>query len=166
MSLLAEHEAQIFGFLCALVCHREDSEDLMQQVVVTMWQKFDEFQPGTNFAAWGCQIAKNRALNYFQTRSRRRVFSTPIVELLEDAAARQPAPARQARRRALTACLEKLTQSDRELILASYGAGKARVKSLAESLGRPAGSVSNSLRRIRQALYRCIESTLAQEERA
>ena len=166
LALLAEHEAQIFGFLHALVCHREDSEDLMQQVVVTMWQKFGSFEPGTNFAAWGCKIAKNRALNYFQTRSRRKVFAAPIIELLEATAAEQPATARQARRRALSGCLNKLSSVDRELILSSYQSGGPSIKKIAEQKGRPAGSVYNSLRRIRQSLYRCIQASLAREGHA
>ncbi len=165
LELLAEHQAQIFGFLYALICHREDTEDVMQQVVVTMWQKFEAFEPGTNFAAWGCMIARNRALNYFQARKRRRVFSAPIIELLETARAEQPDHLRNARRRALTGCLEKLPSDDRELIQASYKPG-VRINSMAQDLGRSAAGLYNSLRRIRQSLYRCINATLAQEEHA
>ncbi len=115
LALLAEHEAQIFGFIYALVCHRQDAEDLMQQTTMTMWKHFDQFEIGTNFSAWACRIAKNRALNFFQTRDRRRVFTTEMIELLEQTEAARPPEERLARRSALRYCLEKLSQKDRSL---------------------------------------------------
>ncbi len=162
LALLAEHEAQIFGFIYALVCHRQDAEDLMQQTTLTMWKHFDQFEIGTNFSAWACCIAKNRALNFFQTRDRSRVFTTEMIELLEKTEAARPPEERLARRRALQYCLEKLSAKDRSLIGACYTAG-ATIKSVAESMGRPAAGVYNSLSRIRQTLFKCVESRLVRE---
>lgn len=165
LELLAAHEAQIFGFIYALVCHREDAEDLMQQATVTMWRHFDRFEVGTNFGAWASQIAKNCALNHFQTRRRRKVFSATMIELLADSQAAQENDMRLRRRQALSACLDKLSPEDRSLVVECYEPD-ATVKKVAERINRPAAGVSNSLSRIRRALYRCIEATLARGEHA
>jgi RNA polymerase sigma-70 factor (ECF subfamily) len=154
VSLLAQHESQIYSFLYALVCHRDDAQDLMQEVTVTMWRQFDKFKSGTNFVAWACEISKNCALNYFKSRKRRKMFSTTMIEYLAEAESSRAVEARLARRQALAQCLDKLRAKDRELIVQCYE-HNASVKQVADR--------SNSLSRIRRALYLCIEATLARE---
>ena len=44
LDLLATHEAQLLGFLCAIVPGFQDAEDVFQQTVLTMWQKFGDFE--------------------------------------------------------------------------------------------------------------------------
>ena len=88
----------------------------MQQTTLAMWKHFDQFEIGTNFSAWACCIAKNRALNFFQTRDRRRLFTTEMIELLAKTEAERPPEERLARRRALQYCLEKLSAKDRSLM--------------------------------------------------
>jgi RNA polymerase sigma-70 factor (ECF subfamily) len=65
---------------------------------------------------------------------------------------------------ALRSCLQKLPEHQRALIVRRYQPGVA-VNSLAEELGKSAKAVSESLRRIREALRLCIERTLAAESR-
>ena len=59
------------------------------------------------------------------------------------------------RRKLLDRCLAKLPRVQRALILKRYGPDGA-VKALAEELGRPVGSVQQSLYRIRMSLLECI----------
>ncbi|MEM8944450.1 MAG: sigma-70 family RNA polymerase sigma factor [Planctomycetota bacterium] len=164
LELLAEHEAQIFSFLYALVCHHEDARDLMQEATMTMWRKFDTFRTGTNFSAWGCEIAKNCALNYFQSRNRRRIFSSTMIDLLAESEASQDIDGRLARRQALRQCVDKLSAKDRELVSQCYEFGTT-IKEVAKKINRPAAGVYNSLSRIRHTLFDCIEATRAREER-
>ncbi|TWU22715.1 sigma-70 family RNA polymerase sigma factor [Bythopirellula polymerisocia] len=163
VALLAQHESQIFSFLYALVCHRDDAQDLMQEATVTMWRNFDQFKAGTNFSAWGCEISKNCALNYFQSRKRRKMFSTTMIELLAETESTTDVEMRLARRQALRHCLDKLGAKDRELVSQCYGSNTS-IKSIAEQIKRPVAGIYNSLSRIRRALYQCIEATLAREE--
>lgn len=163
VALLAQHESQIYSFLYALVCHRDDAQDLMQEATVTMWRKFNQFKTGTNFAAWGCEISKNCALNYFQSRKRRKMFSTTMIDLLAETESATDVELRLARRQALRQCLDKLGAKDRELVSQCY-ASNASIKSVAEEIKRPVAGIYNSLSRIRRALYLCINSTLARQE--
>ena len=163
LELLAQHEAQIFSFLYSLVCHHEDARDLMQEATVTMWRKFDSFQTGTNFTAWGFEIAKNCALNYFQARKRRKMFSTTMIELLAESEASQDSERRLARRQALRECLDKLSAKDRELIAECYELS-TKIKDVALRINRPVAGVYNSLSRIRHSLFECIEAAQAREE--
>lgn len=164
LELLAAHEAQILGFLCAIVPGFHDAEDVFQQTVLTMWQKFSEFEPDTNFVAWGCQIGRNKAINLLQAK-RMKYLDQDIIDLLATAQEAQAPSVRQARRRALTGCLQKLDQKDQALVSGAYSS-KQSTKRLAADLGRSPGGVYNSLARIRAALHRCIDATLAQEGNA
>jgi DNA-directed RNA polymerase specialized sigma24 family protein len=64
---------------------------------------------------------------------------------------------------ALRGCLDKLPDSDRQLVRHCYGDSRVTFKTAAEELGRPVNSVYKALNRIRRALYHCIERQLAVE---
>ncbi|MEM9352111.1 MAG: sigma-70 family RNA polymerase sigma factor [Planctomycetota bacterium] len=164
LELLTENHYKVFGYLYALVCHREDAEDLMQQTVIKLWEHFDQYTPGTNFSAWACKIAKNCALNYFQSRHRKTIFSSSMMELLAQTQATIDDDIREARRVALRGCLGKLSDQDRDLITKCYSLDKT-IRVIADELQRPAAGVYNSISRIRKALFNCIESTIAREGR-
>lgn len=164
LKLLALHEAQLLGFLCAIVPGFQDAEDLFQQTVLTMWQKFADFEPGTSFVGWGCQIARFKAMNHLRAK-RLPSLDSDTLEMLASAQQEEDPDCRLERRRALATCLNKLREADLTIIRAAYAEGVS-LKELADQLGRSAGGVANSLARIRAALYECIRSTLAQEGHA
>lgn len=139
-----------------------DAEDLFQQVTFTLWDRFNEFEQGTDFYAWACTVAKNKALNYFKASKRQKVYFSP--QLIEEIAKREQVQSElyEARLAALAACRKKLTAADQKLLAACYDNGHS-VGMAAAEVGRPLGSVYTSLSRIRQALHACIKRTLAGE---
>src|SRR5208283_1187971 len=160
MQLLTRHQSQVFGYLYALVRNLEDTDDLYQQTTLLLWKKFDEFQPGSNFAAWACSVARFEALNFLQQKRRSRlIFDEDVILALADVDF-DPAPAVEARQEALDKCLAKLNGSDRQLLQQVYG-DDAQIKVVAARIGRPIQSVYTALCRIRQALFACIQRTLA-----
>ncbi len=100
LDLLATHEAQLLGFLCAIVPGFQDAEDVFQQTVLTMWQKFGDFELGTNFVAWGCRIGRNKAMNLLQSR-RVAYLDDDVIDLLAATQSDEDPEMRQARRRAV-----------------------------------------------------------------
>jgi RNA polymerase sigma-70 factor (ECF subfamily) len=67
-----------------------------------------------------------------------------------------------ARREALLHCLDRLQDHQRTLIEQCY-AGKVSIKAIADDLGQPPNVLYMMLKRIRRALYECINRTLAAE---
>ena len=164
LELLAEHESRLFSCLFALVRNMDDAEDLYQQTLLTAWEKFDQFEPGTNFHAWASKIARYKALSFLQSRRDERLcFSEQIVSTLAERQADEDIDASHARTRALSGCMQKLSDKDRQLVDLSYGSDLPAA-AVAEQVGRPAAGVYNSLSRIRGKLFRCIEQALRQEE--
>mgnify|MGYP002625967399 CR=1 FL=1 len=159
--LFAANYQRIYGFVYALVLDVHEADDVFQQVSLVLWEKFDQFEPGTDFVAWANQIARYKVLDLRKKQSRDRlVFSEELQRELAQAAASLADDDRRAA--ALKQCIEKLRDEDRQLISRAYGNDEP-ARAIANDLNRPLTSLHNSLRRIRTALLACIERTLAQE---
>jgi RNA polymerase sigma-70 factor (ECF subfamily) len=162
--LLSRHRGRIFSYILALVQNTADAEDVLQQVSLVLWRKFDEYDRQGSFSGWACKTAQFIVLNFMRGRRRSRVFFNEdlVTELAEVRSAiyeREDDDFQVA----LQSCLEKLSRRDRTLLDRCYGETFS-IKQAAERIGRPVGSVYQSLGRIRRALLRCITHRLAVEE--
>jgi len=160
-------ERRVFAYIFTLHPHRADAEDILQQVSLLMWKKFDKDDPPRDFASWGCRIAYFVVMEHrrsLRRRGRRVVFSDELVERLGIESEHNAAALRfDDRQEALAACLEKLRRSDRALIEERFK-DHATAQSAAESVGRSVAAVYKALARIRRSLHGCIERSLALED--
>jgi RNA polymerase sigma-70 factor (ECF subfamily) len=164
LHLLLMHQRRIWAFIVTLLPNWADAEEVYQDTCLVMWSKWNEFEPGTNFLAWACKIAQNKILNRRRRRSRGQLaLDEEVLEAVaqERLASDQVLDARYA---ALTDCLEKLRPNDQELIRQCY-AGRETIKQVAQQLGRPADTLYKTLKRIRDALYNCVDRAIAREGR-
>jgi len=153
--LLSRHQDDLFRYVLAQLPHEADARDVLQETSVAVCRKFAEYDPAKPFLAWAYGFAHLEVLKH-RDRGRHRVrpFSRELLERL--AAERAEAePALDVRRHALEVCLDKLTESDRELIRRRY---QARVP--ADQAAREAGASRRTffrnLERVRQLLLECI----------
>lgn len=167
LRLFAQAQRRIHAYILALVYDTNTAADLLQEVNIVLWRKFDQYQAGTNFFAWAREIARFAVLRHRQINAGRIVMLDPQVldELADRFADTMPPNDEDCRRQALDTCLQKLAEADRELILARYRPG-ASVKAIAERAERTVNSVSQSLSRIRRVLAECVERTVHAEEQA
>ena len=63
MSILVPNQRRILAFILSMVPNKQHTEDILQETLAEMWTKFEQFEIGTDFAAWGCTIAKYKSLN-------------------------------------------------------------------------------------------------------
>ena len=165
VQLLRQHQNQLFGYIFCMVRNFSDAEDVFQQTSLTLWDKFDEFTPGTSFMAWAKAVARNKTLTFLRTQRRERAkFSDEVLDQLSERELWSP-EALEERLSALARCRQKLSELDQKLLAMCYGAAKS-IRDVAGQLGRPVDSVYSSLSRIRRALYECIQRTLAMEHHA
>ncbi len=164
IQLFTKTQRPVFLYILSLVPRPVDAEEILQEANLIVWTKSHQFQPGTNFRAWACQIAYYEVLKYRERKQRDKLHFNP--ELLEMIAAEsvQQAELLDRRRQALAECLQKLKDADRALIQTRYspdGEGPG----IADQLGRPINSIYQSLSRIRKVLLECINRRLAAEVR-
>lgn len=164
VELYAAHHQRVQFFLMSLMPTADDAAEVLQETSVVLWKKFDTFEPGTDFFAWACKIARYQSLKHRERQRRAaRVLDDDVVELIAADASRDKRSFTGARA-ALTDCLEVLADSDRRMILDRYQPG-ASVGEMAEARGWTPNRLSKVLAKIRQALLGCIQRRMAIESR-
>jgi len=160
LRLFAANEAALHTFVRSMLPSRQEAAEVMQDVAVTLWQKFssaDEFRP------WAFGVARNMALRHLRSQAHdRHVFDDELVNRLADEAATME-QRHLTQREALAGCLQKLPAIQRELALAAYTKG-TRMDELAVKRGQTPMSLYKLLQRIRQVLLECVRRTLTQED--
>lgn len=166
LALLTSHQRRLVGFLRALVPNRTDAEEILQEVNLYIWQHADEFQPGTDFAAWALKIAHFCVLTARKRRSRDRLlFDDVLLERLATTSHSFDAKSNR-HQDALEICLRKLAPREHDLVAQLYGDSDTTPQSLAKQLGRSLKGLHVSVYRIRMKLLECIQRTIAAEDRA
>ena len=62
--LLFRNQNRIYAYVLTLIGNYTDADDVMQETISVMWQRFEDFQTGTNFVSWGIAIAHYKILEY------------------------------------------------------------------------------------------------------
>lgn len=159
------HQQEIYAYILTLVPHVNDADDLFQDGMTVMWRKFDQFQPGTNFAAWGIRIMRYQILEYRRNlaRSKRVLIEDSLFEALMDRMATvQDEMA--ARIEALRKCQAHLDDRARRILKMRYE-HNSPVEEIASYLKVSRRHVYHLFGRINSVLLRCMRRTLAEGSR-
>ena len=161
LKLFVRHQQEIYAYILTLVPHLHDADDLFQDGMTVMWKKFGQFQPGTNFAAWGIQIMHFQILDYRRNLARNKqvlvedsLFEVLIdhLPIIQDEAA--------ARIEALRKCLALLDNRSKRIIKMRYERNIS-VEKIASYLKLSRRHVYHILGQINSVLLRCMRRTLA-----
>jgi RNA polymerase sigma-70 factor (ECF subfamily) len=163
MALFLANQRRFYGLIASLVPNANDADDLLQDTAASMWRKFDEFEPGTDFAAWGLRFARFAVLKFFERQRTRGVvvFDDALVGALCDEAAVARAEVDD-RHDALRRCVAQLPERSRSLVELRYQPG-ATINTVALRVGLSVAAVYKALQRIHHALLKCVEQRLAAE---
>ena len=162
VQLMMKYQRKLFGYILTLVPSRSDAEDILQETSLTICEKFADFETGTNFYSWACQIA------YWKVRAARKKFATSKVifneEVLEAVAQTrlEMEDELDIRHNALSRCLHKLNERDRRMVLVRYESGH-NVKAAAQACGRTIQGAYKALNRIRKTLHDCVSLEVSTE---
>lgn len=160
MSLYMSIQRRLYGFVACLVPDVTAVEDIIQETVMFMWHRFDEFQPGTDFRAWAFSVAKNRIFDHVKEQQRiMRHFSPETIQVIEETVESRSKTVN-GQLEALQSCILKLAARDRKLLSFRYKDG-ASLKSVADEIQQSINTIYNRLYKIRIALMECVNKTLA-----
>lgn len=156
------HDAAIRAYVRRLVPSRADADDVMQEVSLVLWKKFDSFRDGADFRAWAFGVARFEVLGWLRDKGRDRlVLDEEVVTMLADETA-EDEPRLERQREALGACMEKVNPDQRELLMQAYQM-ESSIQEVALDSGRTVPGFYQWLHRMRRILLDCIRRTLAQE---
>ncbi len=162
VGLVMRSQRRLYAFIYALLRRPADAEDVLQETNLVLWKKAAEFTPGTDFTAWACRIAQFQVMAFRKRHQRTREYFDHVLlaQLAEDATIQMEGF--DDRQHALLECVKTLKPAARDLIARRYEPGGS-VNAMAERSGRSPKAVSEALRRVREALLRCIERRLSLE---
>jgi RNA polymerase sigma-70 factor (ECF subfamily) len=149
---------RIFAFLLSVIGNRQIAEDLFQDVSVLLWEKFDQYQPGTSFVAWARQIAFNLVRNERRRLARSRlIFSEAAMTAIENAFQELDDEAVEEEwLNRLDECVGELGPASQALLKLRYHKEQS-LQAIADHLGRTMAGVNSSLVKIRKALETCLQ---------
>jgi RNA polymerase sigma-70 factor (ECF subfamily) len=157
---LTAAQPSLWAYVFSLLPEHVPAQDVLQETNLTLWRKAQEFQPGTSFLAWACQVAYFHVLSHRRrVRRDRLVFDEEVFAYLAERQADRAAELGE-RLTTLRGCLEKLPEPSRRLLAQRYAPGGS-VKDLAEADGRSVAALSQVLYRIREKLLNCIQTARA-----
>lgn len=150
----------IYGFILSIVHNCSDADDIMQETMALMWERFEEFRAGTNFGAWGIRIARYKTLNFLKKNKRHAYekFDETLINKIDDCYSHKKDEFRY-RLFALQECIKKLDKSDRKLIQIHYEDG-LKINEMALHLNRPLPGLYKVMARIHTTLRKCVNHTI------
>lgn len=154
----------IAAYIAGIIGNFDAAEDVFQETIVVVCNKWQDFDPSRNLRAWCLGIARRQALKWI--RSQRRYVPVLDEEALSafvaDSTWQEHEGPGVFRFELLRKCLDKLTEKARTMILLRYGES-LNCTEIARRFERPVNSVYVTLTRIRAKLRKCIRQQRAME---
>ncbi len=160
--LWTRHQAEVERYVFMMVPRAADAAEVLQDVSVRLWEKWDRYDTDRPFVPWAIKFAWLEVLKWRQRQAREKlVFSDALLEQIHTTHDAE-APMMEARRKALESCLDKLSPQQRKLVNLRYGRHGA-VKQEAEQTGISMHKIYYALEKIRGQLLDCIGRNMKQE---
>ena len=161
IQLLVSHEIRLRAFALSLSGKWDAAEDILQDAMCVLWEKWEDFKPGSDFMAWAGRVVYLKACEHRRRQARPGGVNFG-EEFLEKVAhtATTLSDEMVERQRALEDCVGKLRPDHKELLRLRYEQG-SDIVGIARALSRNAGAIRETLRRVRKALFDCISRRIA-----
>lgn len=159
MKHVFDNDRRIYAYIYVLVPNKTEADDLFQETITVMWEKYETYLAGSDFGAWGIGIARNLVRNY-----RRRKFRSPLllaedIEQLIEGETNQALSDLDHKLDALASCFSKLHVEDKNVLKLKYEHDFS-TKQIAEKLGCSMKAIYTKLARANDILLRCIRRSL------
>ena len=163
--LVELHLPQVWATVWRVLRHREDTEDVVQEVFVTAHRALPGFRGDAKLSTWLHRIAVTRALNHVEKAEEKlKRASDPIDPWAADGPREigTPLTALESKElmRRLADCLKALPAAWR-VVLALRDAEQNSYEHIAETLHIELGTVRSRLARARASLKDCVEGRAA-----
>ncbi len=156
------HQAEVERYVFSMIPRQADAAVVVQDVSVLLWRKWDKYDQERPFVPWAIRFAYLEILKWRRKQAREKlVFSDSLLEQLHSRH-EEEMPLMEARRGALTKCMESLSEQQQKWVRLRYGRHGAVKQEAAES-GISMHKIYYALEKIRDQLQDCIEQRLRKE---
>ncbi|WP_010583251.1 sigma-70 family RNA polymerase sigma factor [Schlesneria paludicola] len=162
LNVLLSYESDLRAFIGSVVLDRHMRQDIFQDVAMTLWQKFEEYDSSRPFGAWARAIAAHKILQHRHQNKRFPIaFTSDAIPAILAAYDRTEVQTVE-QHVALDECVRCLPEHARLLLQLRYERD-LKADEIASMTGKSVDAVYQTLCRIRTRLADCMKRRLAQE---
>ncbi|PHR86464.1 MAG: hypothetical protein COA78_37960 [Blastopirellula sp.] len=159
-----ECRVQLQAYACALIGNYAAAEDAVQEAMLVVVKKFDQFQEGTSILAWCRSIVRLEVLRMKQQRQKERSLVDRLLDDAIDSAfdefqSQQRHGEEESFRQALTNCLDRVPGRGQGVLKARF-VDELSYQQIAERVGMSLEAVRKSLFRLKKQVRGCVETCL------
>ena len=160
VGILTQYQSMIQAYAYAIVRDHHLAEDVYQEVATIVASRSDGLPDDDGLLPWLREIARRKALE-LRRKSRRvgLLLSDEVIEAIGPAFEAAAEDDGVELRSAMAHCVEKLPPEARTVVEGRYGSDRS-CEDLAAEIGRSVQGVYGMLKRLRQALSRCVQQNL------
>ena len=158
LNLILMNQSRIYSYILGQLCNYHDADDVLQETTSILWQKFDDFKPGTDFLAWGLTVARNQVLNHIRKKRRlnaRVIFDDDVIEIMTPDSSKAN-DNYEHKIDTVRKCLKNLSDRDVQFIKLRYYQ-KMKPKELSGRFGLTIQNTYKRLSRIHARLLKCVK---------
>ena len=155
VSLFEADRNRLYAYIFAYVTNRSGADDIFQETSMLLWEKFDQFQPGTDFSKWANSFA------YYQVKTHRHKekkhpvgLSDSLLESLADSA--ETADSNEKKWQVLHECRSDLPDHTKALYEDFYVKNQ-KAQDVAEDSGRSIFAIRKAIHKLRKKLFDCVD---------
>jgi RNA polymerase sigma factor (sigma-70 family) len=151
--------AKLFGVCLRILNDREEAEDVLQDVYLTVWNKADKFSADkASPITWLVSLARNRSIDRLRARGGRVMAGVEEADALPDRAPLASTLVEDEEdRRRLEGCLDQLDPKHAGAVRTAFFEG-VTYDALAHMLKVPLGTMKSWIRRSLISLRACLEA--------
>jgi RNA polymerase sigma-70 factor (ECF subfamily) len=157
--LYAATRAKLYGVVLRILRRHDLADEVMQETYVKIWSSAGQFDPALSSPiTWMVAIARNRAIDQVRKKTEVSIDEDPaVLEIAADSP--DPLAKREMTEelRRLLACMGRLDEERRRLVLFAYYDGWSR-EQLAAKFDKPVNTVKTWLRRALMEIRECLGS--------
>ena len=150
-SYLIEQNKKLIFKVCNAYCHDfEDRKDLVQEVIIQLWQSFGKYDNKYKMSTWMYRIALNTAISHYRTDRKRKSNTISINENLIDFPDENDSPELDSNVAQLYEFINQFDELNKALMILYLDNNS--YKDIADVLGITETNVATKINRIKQQL--------------
>ena len=118
--IVREYQERVYHVIRRIVIDHDDTDDLVQEVFVKVWQKKDDFHGDSQLFTWIYRIAVNEALQFLRKKKRTTLVSTADYDGMENMLRSQLSPDADEIQLRLQQAIATLPEKQRAVFLMKY----------------------------------------------
>ena len=159
-----ECRTELIAYARSLLGNYAAADDVLQEAMLVVFRKYDQFQDGTSILAWCRSIVRLEVLRAKQNHQRERTLTERLLDDAIDAAFDEFQSTRrqvdgESWREALRSCLEKAPERGRSVLQARF-ADELSYLQIGKRLGMTVEAVRKALFRTKKQVRQCVETNL------